>query len=115
MTIGIKYMAWVNEMALPHHQFPTSYTIHFHDLPENCEAVKIYFMQFAISVKIHYLIAVGMKKGICKVMNAASTQKQPIASCKKGVALCKMASMKNLWNTGGSQEMAAMVGQWQTI
>ena len=27
---------------------------------------------------------------------------------KKGVALCKMASMKKLWNTGGSQEMAVM-------
>ena len=40
-----------------------------------------------------------------------STQKQP--SCKKGVALCKMASMKKLWNTGGGQEMAVMVGQWQ--
>ena len=32
---------------------------------------------------------------------------------KKGAALCKMASMKNLWNTGGGQEMPLTVGQWQ--
>jgi len=34
---------------------------------------------------------------------------------KQGAALCKMTSMKleKLWNTGGGQEMAVMVGQWQ--
>ena len=34
---------------------------------------------------------------------------------KKGAALYKMASMKKLWNTSGSQEIAVMVGLWQNI
>ena len=32
LLIGIKYMASVNELALPHHQFPTSCTIYFYHL-----------------------------------------------------------------------------------
>ena len=32
---------------------------------------------------------------------------------KKDKALCKMAGIKKSWNTGGSQEMAVMVDQWQ--
>ena len=41
-----------------------------------------------------------------------STQKN-CQTLQKGTALCKLASMKKLWNTGGGQEMAVMVGQWQ--
>ena len=32
---------------------------------------------------------------------------------KKGAAPCKRPGWKKLWNTGGGQEMAVMVGQWQ--
>ena len=42
------------------------------------------------------------------------------SSCKKKVrpslaALHKMARVKKLWNPGGGQEMAVMVGVWQKI
>ena len=42
-------------------------------------------------------------------VNLIFTQKRP--SFKKSMALCKMAGVKKV--TGGGQEIAVMVGQWQ--
>ena len=62
----------------------------------------------SVSDLLDFFSSCNRKKQLKLIYKKMWYQLKNSQAVKQGVALCKMASMKKLWNTGGSQEMAVM-------